>query len=314
MTHSPDNNDSVKKPGLFDRFRKGLQKTRELLNTDLGQIFTAGKSFKQLEPDLEEILIKSDLGLKTSRKLIQEMERKFRGEPGLDSVKAELRSEILKILQPLEKPLVIPKNAGRPYVILVLGVNGTGKTTTIGKLALQLKHRGLSVLVAAADTFRAAATEQLEAWATRAQAQIVKGRPGGDPAAVCFDAIEAAGKRGIDVVIIDTAGRLHTRVGLMEEIKKVKRTCEKALGGKIDEVILVLDATTGQNAIEQARVFARELEVSGIIMTKLDGTAKGGIMVAVADQFRIPIRMVGVGEEIDDLADFQAREFTQALI
>ena len=314
FSRGKDGEGKEKKPGLFDRFKKGLTKTRDLLNTDLGELFTGSKAIKAVEGDLEEILIKSDLGLKTSVKLIGEMERKIRGEASLDEVKAELRAEIFKILKPVEKTFGIPENALRPYVILMLGVNGAGKTTTIGKMALRLKSSGKSVVIAAADTFRAAAVEQLETWATRAEADIVKSAPGGDPASVCFDAIEAAKSRGKDVVIIDTAGRLHTRTNLMEELKKIKRVSEKALGRKIDETILVLDATCGQNAIEQAKVFQKEMEVTGIIMTKLDGTAKGGIIVAIADSFNIPILMVGVGETIEDLADFEAEEFTQALV
>jgi fused signal recognition particle receptor len=300
--------------GIFERFKKGLAKTRDLLNTDLKELFSGGKSVKQLAPDLEEILLKSDLGVKASRRLIQELSRRLKGDADLEAVKDELRGQILSILKPLAKPLLIAENAPRPYVILMLGVNGTGKTTTIGKLAMKFKSQGRSVLVAAADTFRAAAIEQLEQWAERAGAQIVKSTPGGDPAAVCFDAISAAKNRGIDVVIIDTAGRLHTRSNLMEELKKVKRVSEKALQRKIDETILVLDATTGQNAIEQARVFQQELELTGVIMTKLDGTAKGGIIIAIADLFQIPIRLIGIGEEIEDLADFQADEFVNALL
>jgi len=309
-----DNDEKTNKPGLFERFKKGLAKTRDLLNTDLGELLAARKPIRQIRGDLEEILIKSDLGLKTSVKLIDDLERKIKGEADIESVKNELRAEIARILKPLEKPFAIPSAGQKPYVILMLGVNGTGKTTTIGKLALKLKNQGHKVLIAAADTFRAAAIEQLEAWAKRADVEIVKSQTGGDPAAVCFDAIEAGKSRDIDVVIIDTAGRLHTRVNLMEELKKVKRVSEKSLGRKLDEVILVLDATTGQNAIEQAKVFLKEMEVTGIIMTKLDGTAKGGIMVAIADQFSIPIRMVGVGEDIEDLTDFKAEEFAAALI
>jgi len=309
-----DTEEKAKKPGLFERFKKGLSKTRDLLNTDLGELLAARKPIRQIRGDLEEILIKSDLGLKTSVKLIDDLERKIKGEADIESVKNELRAEISRILKPLEKPFAIPSSAQKPYVILMLGVNGTGKTTTIGKLALKLKNQGHKVLIAAGDTFRAAAIEQLEAWAKRADVEIVKSQTGGDPAAVCFDAIEAGKSRDIDVVIIDTAGRLHTRANLMEELKKVKRVSEKALGRKLDEVILVLDATTGQNAIEQAKVFLKEMEVTGVIMTKLDGTAKGGIMVAIADQFSIPIRMVGVGEDIEDLTDFKAEEFAAALI
>jgi fused signal recognition particle receptor len=309
-----DEDEKPKKPGLFERFKKGLSKTRDLLNTDLGELLAARKPIRQIRGDLEEILIKSDLGLKTSVKLIDDLERKIKGEAELETVKNELRSEISRILKPLEKPIAVPPNAQKPYVILMLGVNGTGKTTTIGKLSLKLKNQGHKVLIAAADTFRAAAIEQLEAWAQRADVEIVKSQTGGDPAAVCFDAIEAGKSRNIDVVIIDTAGRLHTRANLMEELKKIKRVSEKSLGRKLDEVILVLDATTGQNATEQAKVFLKEMEVTGVIMTKLDGTAKGGIIVAIADQFSIPIRMVGVGEDIEDLTDFKAEEFAQALI
>jgi len=309
------NDDADKKPsGLFERFKKGLAKTRELLNTDLGELFSTGKPIKEVEAGLEEILIRSDLGVKASQKLIQELSRKLKGDADLEAVKSELRAEILSILKPVAKPLLIAENAPRPYVILMLGVNGTGKTTTIGKMAMKLKSRGLSVLVAAADTFRAAAIEQLEEWAKRADAEIVKSSPGGDPAAVCFDAIEAARNRKIDVVIIDTAGRLHTRTNLMEELKKVKRVSEKALARKIDEIILVLDATTGQNALEQAKIFQQELQVSGIVLTKLDGTAKGGIIIAIADLFQIPIRLIGIGEELDDLAEFSADEFVNALL
>jgi fused signal recognition particle receptor len=309
-----EEDEKPKKPGLFERFRKGLSKTRDFLNTDLGELLAARKPIRQIRDDLEEILIRSDLGVKTSHKLIDDLEKKIKGEAEIESVKNELRLEITRILKPLEKPIAIPPNAPKPFVILMLGVNGTGKTTTIGKLALKMKNQGLKVLVAAADTFRAAAIEQLEEWAKRADVEIIKSQTGADPAAVCFDAIEAGKNRGMDVVIIDTAGRLHTRTNLMEELKKVKRVSEKALGRKLDETILVLDATTGQNATEQAKVFLKEMETTGIIMTKLDGTAKGGIIVAIADQFSIPIRMVGVGEDIDDLAEFKAEEFAQALI
>ncbi len=197
---------------------------------------------------------------------------------------------------------------------MVIGVNGTGKTTTIGKLALRFKNSGLSVILAAADTFRAAANQQLQIWAERAGAQLVSHPPGASPAAVCFDALEAAKKNSADLVIIDTAGRFHTRANLIEELKKAKRVTEKALGRKIDEILLVLDATTGQNALEQAKIFQKEIEVTGIVMTKLDGTAKGGIIVPIADLFQIPIRLVGMGEAIEDLADFEAEEFVQALI
>jgi fused signal recognition particle receptor len=245
--------------------------------------------------------------------LIENLERRLKGEADLEKVKAELREEILAILKPMEKPIQIP-DGPKPFVIMVVGVNGTGKTTSIGKLALRFKNQGLRVMLAAADTFRAASVEQLQIWAKRANAEIVSHASGANPSAVCFDAISAAKSKGIDVVIIDTAGRLHTRASLMDELKKIKRVSEKALERKIDETLLVLDATTGQNAIEQAKIFHQELVVSGIILTKLDGTAKGGIIIPIADQFRIPIRLIGVGEEIEDLADFEAQEFVKALL
>jgi len=252
--------------------------------------------------------------VKTSFKLIEELERKIKKEAELEQVRQELYKIILGILKPLEKPLEVPPDALKPFVIMVVGVNGTGKTTTIGKLAMRFKKQGYRVLLSAGDTFRAAGIEQLEEWAKRAGADIVKHKEGADPGAVCFDAIKAGISRGVDVVIMDTAGRLHTKTPLMEELKKVKRVSEKALGRALDEIILVLDATTGQNALEQAKVFSKELSLSGIILTKLDGTAKGGIIIAIADQLQIPIRMVGLGEGIEDLEQFRAEEFTKALL
>jgi len=301
---------------IFERFRKGLAKTRELLGANLVQLFQnlkPGAALRELREPLEEILIKSDLGARTSLMLIENLERRLKGEADLEKVKAELREEILAILKPMEKPIQIP-DGPKPFVIMVVGVNGTGKTTSIGKLALRFKNQGLRVMLAAADTFRAASVEQLQIWAKRANAEIVSHASGANPSAVCFDAISSAKSKGIDVVIIDTAGRLHTRASLMDELKKIKRVSEKALERKIDETLLVLDATTGQNAIEQAKIFHQELVVSGIILTKLDGTAKGGIIIPIADQFRIPIRLIGVGEEIEDLADFEAQEFVKALL
>jgi len=298
---------------IFDRFKKGLAKTRDLLNTNLGELFTDAKQVREVRDQLEEILIKSDLGVKTSQKLIEELERKVKGEADLEKVKSELRNQMLSILKPLEKPIQVPTQP-RPYVMMIIGVNGAGKTTTIGKLALRFKNQGLSVILACADTFRAASVEQLQIWAERSGAELIHHLPGASPSAVSFDAIEAAKRKGRDAVIIDTAGRLHTRVNLVEELKKVKRDSEKALGRKLDEVLLVLDATTGQNALAQAKIFRQELQVSGIVLTKLDGTAKGGIIIAIADLFQIPIRLVGVGEEIEDLADFKADQFVQAIL
>jgi len=307
-------NSSEKKLGLFDRFKKGLEKTQKLLNTNLSELFKTNPTLRQIREQLEELLITADLGVKTSYKLIEELERKIKKEAGLEQVRRELYQIILGILKPLEKPLEIPPDANKPFVIMVVGVNGTGKTTTIGKLALRFKNQGYKVLLSAGDTFRAAGIEQLEEWAKRAGADIVKHKEGADPGAVCFDAIKAGISRGADVVIMDTAGRLHTKTPLMEELKKVKRVSEKALGRALDEIILVVDATTGQNALQQAKTFSHQLELTGIILTKLDGTAKGGIIIAIADQLQIPIRMVGLGEGIEDLAEFRAEEFTRALL
>ena len=307
-------NSSEKKLGLFDRFKKGLEKTQKLLNTNLSELFKTNPTLRQIREQLEELLITADLGVKTSYKLIEELERKIKKEAGLEQIRRELYQIILGILKPLEKPLEIPPDANKPFVIMVVGVNGTGKTTTIGKLALRFKNQGYKVLLSAGDTFRAAGIEQLEEWAKRAGADIVKHKEGADPGAVCFDAVKAGISRGADVVIMDTAGRLHTKTPLMEELKKVKRVSEKALGRALDEIILVVDATTGQNALQQAKTFSHQLELTGIILTKLDGTAKGGIIIAIADQLQIPIRMVGLGEGIEDLAEFRAEEFTRALL
>jgi len=307
-------NSSEKKSGFFNRFKKGLEKTQKLLNTNLSELFKTRPAVREVREQLEELLITSDLGVKTSFKLIEELERKIKKEAELEQVRQELYKIIFGILKPLEKPLEVPPDALKPFAIMVVGVNGTGKTTTIGKLAMRFKKQGYRVLLSAGDTFRAAGIEQLEEWAKRAGADIVKHKEGADPGAVCFDAIKAGISRGVDVVIMDTAGRLHTKTPLMEELKKVKRVSEKALGRALDEIILVLDATTGQNALEQAKVFSKELSLSGIILTKLDGTAKGGIIIAIADQLQIPIRMVGLGEGIEDLEQFRAEEFTKALL
>ena len=274
-------NSSGKKPGLFDRFKKGLEKTQKLLNTNLSELFKTNPTLRQIREQLEELLITADLGVKTSFKLIEELERKIKKEAELELVRRELYQIILGILKPLEKPLEIPPDANKPFVIMVVGVNGTGKTTTIGKLALRFKNQGYKVLLSAGDTFRAAGIEQLEEWAKKAGADIVKHKEGADPGAVCFDAVKAGISRGADVIIMDTAGRLHTKTPLMEELKKVKRVSEKALGRALDEIILVVDATTGQNALQQAKTFSHQLELTGIILTKLDGTAKGGIILSL---------------------------------
>jgi len=262
------------------------------------------------------LLITSDLGVETSMGLLERLGEAVKEESVKEAgeLKQWLKTEIQEILEKVESPLEIPGGHDGPYVIMVTGVNGTGKTTTIGKLAMRFNQDGKKVMLAAADTFRAAATEQLEIWAGRAGAPVIKHQEGADPSAVAFDAIKAAIARGVDILIIDTAGRLHTKVNLMEELKKVKRIANRELPGAPHETILVLDATTGQNAVLQAKTFNQDLDITGLVLTKLDGTAKGGIIVAISDQFKIPIRFIGVGEKIYDLQPFNAKEFTDALL
>ncbi len=301
--------------GWISRLRSGLSKTQEKFTKRLSSILSGAKVDEDTMEELEEVLMTSDLGVKTCMKLLEKMEEEVeRGamENG-DRLREWLRDEIEGILKKVEAPLTVPDDIEGPFVIMVTGVNGTGKTTTIGKLAMRFKKEGKSVLIGAADTFRAAAIEQLEIWAKRSGAHIIKHQEGADPAAVAYDAVHAAQARGTDVVIIDTAGRLHTKVNLMEELKKVKRITAREAPGAPHETILVLDATTGQNALQQAKSFNEALEINGLIMTKLDGTAKGGIIVAVSDEFNIPIRFIGVGEKIYDLQPFKADEFVSAL-
>ncbi len=260
--------------------------------------------------NLEEALILSDVGVKTSMEIVDNLREDF-GNWNATSVKARLRDDIYKVLSDVEGPI---KLGPAPYVIMVLGVNGVGKTTTIGKLASRFTHEGKSVILAAADTFRAAAAEQLELWAEKTGSTIIKQEHGSDPGAVAFDAMKSAIAKKADVVLIDTAGRLHTKVNLMEELKKIKRVVEKEFPGAPHETLLVLDSSTGQNALNQAKIFNEEIGVNGIALTKLDGTAKGGIIVAIARELAIPIRLIGVGEGVEDLKDFDAKEFADALI
>ena len=265
--------------------------------------------------ELEGLLFEADLGVKTSSQLIegvrQGLKRGELQEP--EKVKEFIKQEILRILKSGENPLSIDFSQTKPFVFMVVGVNGGGKTTTIGKIAYQYSLQGKKILVGAADTFRAAAVEQLEIWANRVGADLIKQSKGSDPSAVAFDSIHAAKARDIDLVFIDTAGRLHTKVNLMEELKKVKRIVGRECPGAPHEILLVLDATTGQNAISQAKLFSEAIGVTGIALTKLDGTAKGGIIVGITEELKIPIRYIGVGEGIDDLKEFNATEFVQAL-
>ena len=275
-------------------------------------IFTGRKIDEETLQELEDILIMSDIGIKAASEIVTVIrERAKKGEAkDLDSVKDLLKKEMIEILGG-SQPIVVYDN--KPFVILAVGVNGVGKTTTIGKLASRFRSQGFSVLLAAGDTFRAAGIEQLEVWAERAGTQLVKHQHGSDPAAVAFDAVVAAKNRGTDVVIVDTAGRLHTKSNLMEELKKVRKTIEKAMPEAPHEILLVVDATTGQNALRQAELFNEAVGITGIALTKLDGTAKGGIVLAIKKGFGIPIRLIGVGEGIDDLRDFVPKEFVEAL-
>ncbi|HVO21775.1 MAG TPA: signal recognition particle-docking protein FtsY [Anaeromyxobacter sp.] len=296
----------------------GLAKTRGGFMARLNSLFTGGRAVDDaVLAELEEVLFTADIGVRTATRLLESARERVRRKELSDPerLKAALREEIARILA-LDGPAagpVVPEEGRRPWVVMVVGVNGSGKTTTVGKLAAQLQRGGRSVLLGAGDTFRAAAGEQLEIWAERVSAPIVRGKEGSDPAAVCFEAVREGARRGVDVVLCDTAGRLHTQAPLMEELKKVKRVMGKAAEGAPHEVLLVLDATNGQNAIAQARQFHEALGVTGIALTKLDGTAKGGVVIGICDELRIPVRYVGVGETVADLRPFSPDEFVEAL-
>jgi fused signal recognition particle receptor len=300
--------------GFFDKIKQSLTRTKEQFVERFDEIVRRADEPAKRSRDvdvetvdaLEEALISADVGVAATDQIVKAVrDRRRSGE----SLRALVKAEILAILQSAEKPMV----TGTPQVVLIVGVNGTGKTTTVGKLARVIKDAGLSPLICAADTFRAAAVEQLQVWATRAGVDFIRAQGGGDPAAVVFDAIAAGKARKRDVILVDTAGRLHTRVNLMAELEKIARIAGREVPGAPHEVLLVLDATVGQNGLTQAREFMNAARVTGIILTKLDGTAKGGIAVAIAHDLKLPIRYVGVGEAIDDLVPFSAEEYVNAL-
>ena len=297
--------------GFFDRIKQSLTRTKEQFEEVIGLGEGAGARGGEVEIEtveaLEEALISADVGVAAADQIVTAVKAKRRTG---GSLRALVKEEIRAILRGAERPVA---GGTRPHVMMIVGVNGTGKTTTVGKLARLLKDDGQSVMICAADTFRAAAVEQLEVWATRAGVDIIRARTGSDPAAVVFDAVAAAKARGRDVVIIDTAGRLHTRVNLMAELDKIKRIATREVPGAPHEVLLVLDATVGQNGLQQAREFTTVAGVTGIVLTKLDGTAKGGIAVAIAHDLKLPIKYVGVGEGIDDLIPFSPAEYVEAL-
>ena len=298
--------------GFFDRLKESLTKTRNSFIEKVESVFTGRKIDEETLEELEEILIISDVGMKAASEIMGVIREKAKkGEANdAETVRELLKKEMTVILGD-SQPIRV--SGSKPFVILAVGVNGVGKTTTIGKLASRFHTQGLSVVLAAGDTFRAAGIEQLEIWAKRADTQFVKHQKGSDPSAVAFDAVVAAQKRAADVVIVDTAGRLHTKSNLMEELKKVRRTIDKAMPGAPHETLLVVDATTGQNALRQAELFNEVIGITGIALTKLDGTAKGGIIFAIKKELGIPVRLIGVGEGIEDLRDFEPKEFAEAL-
>jgi fused signal recognition particle receptor len=310
--------DEPEKKGLFSRMKEAVSRTRESLNERLDSIVALTREVDEgtLE-ELEMTLVASDLGVRTAADVIQSLrERAKRHEIRSGSeLKGLLKTSIKTILDAEEEQdWFKPKNPPPPAVIMMVGVNGTGKTTTAGKLAAYFRKQGKTVLLCAADTFRAAAIEQLEVWGQRTGVEMIKTKQGGDPSAVLYDALQAAKSRRIDVLIVDTAGRLHTKNNLMAELDKMRRTAQKVIPGSPHEVLLVMDATTGQNGLQQARLFTESSGVTGIVLTKLDGTAKGGIAVAIARELRLPVRYVGVGEKLDDLLPFDSQVFVDSLL
>jgi len=305
---------ATSKPGLFKRLREKLNRGDSWLTYDLANLLPGGRIDETVLEELETRLITADVGVETTEKILASLRGKVaRKELGdLDALIAALRDSLLGILQPRARPLEIGSIA--PFAILVVGVNGAGKTTTIGKLAHHLKARGMKVMLAAGDTFRAAAVEQLQVWGQRNGVTVIAQSTGADPAAVAFDAMQAAQARDFDVLLADTAGRLHTQSNLMDELRKVKRVMARVEASAPHEILLVLDASQGQNALQQARLFNEALGVTGIVLTKLDGTAKGGIVFAIASELNIPIRYIGIGEGAEDFAEFDASAFIDAVL
>ncbi|WP_036302278.1 signal recognition particle-docking protein FtsY [Methylotenera sp. L2L1] len=306
-------NEATPSQNWATRLKQGLAKTRSQLGNQLASIFGGGKIDAEIYEELETILLTSDVGINATQHLLDDIKSRVKRQSLDDTaqLKAALKESLSDLLSPLEKPLATGNH--QPFIIMLAGVNGAGKTTTIGKLAKLFQSEGKSVLIAAGDTFRAAAREQLQVWGERNNVHVVA-QTSGDPAAVMFDAINSARAKNIDIVLADTAGRLPTQMHLMDEIAKVKRVMDKALPGAPHEVLLVLDANTGQNAVSQVKIFDDALGVTGLVLSKLDGTAKGGVIAAIAQARPIPIRYIGIGEAIDDLRPFNASEFIDAMI
>jgi fused signal recognition particle receptor len=300
---------------FFQRLKDGLTKSRETWVQKIGSIFQNREWDEQSLDEMEESLLTADIGVKATQKLMDTL----RGLSPSDSedltqdMSSQLQQAMVKLLQDSAAAPKVEALSLRPWVVLFLGVNGVGKTTTIGKLAAQYKTSGKKVLLVAGDTFRAAAVEQLEAWGRLAGVELIKHRAGSDPSAVVYDGIQAAKSRGIDVLLIDTAGRLHTKVHLVEELKKIRRVISREQPGAPHETLLVLDATTGQNGLQQAKVFKEATDIDGIVLTKLDGTAKGGVIISIQEELGVPVRYIGVGEDIEDLQPFEAKRFVEAL-
>ena len=306
-------NEPLEKKGWFQRLKAGLSKTSSKLSVGITGLFTKRKLDGATLEDLEDLLIQADLGVETAARITQAIS-KGRFEKGIsaDEVRAILAAEVQRVLEPVAKPLVI-NAANKPHVVLVVGVNGTGKTTTIGKIAAQLTREGRKVMLAAGDTFRAAAIDQLKIWGERSGTRVIARDVGADSSGLAYDALKEAREAGADVLLIDTAGRLQNKAALMEELEKVVRVLKKLDASAPHDVLLVLDATTGQNALSQVDVFRGRAGVTGLIMTKLDGTARGGILVAISARYALPVHAVGVGEGIDDLQSFEADEFARAI-
>jgi fused signal recognition particle receptor len=301
-------------PNLLDRLKAGIAKTRAGISDRLDDVFAGRREIDaDVLDELEYALITADIGVKTTSEILEAIRlRVDRNQAGdVEVVKSLIREHLLEVLQANDRP--VPRVTDPPAVVMVVGVNGAGKTTTIGKLARRYKEEGRGVLLAAADTFRAAAIEQLEVWGERTGTEVIRQKPGADPSSIVFDALQAAKARRVDYVIVDTAGRLHTKENLMAELEKMRRTSQKVVPEAPHEVLLVIDATTGQNGLEQARRFTETSGVTGIVLTKLDGTAKGGVVVAITRELALPIRYVGVGEKADDLLPFDPETFVNSI-
>jgi fused signal recognition particle receptor len=307
--------DAPESGGFFGRLRRGLSRSASWLTYDLANLIPGGKIDDEVLDELESRLITADVGVETTAIILDSLRKQVARKElnDLNALLAALRKSMVDILRPSAQPLMI-KSAQKPFVVLVVGVNGAGKTTTIGKLAKHLLGGGRTVMLAAGDTFRAAAVEQLQVWGARNQVPVVAQATGADPAAVAFDALQSAKARSIDVLIADTAGRLHTQINLMDELKKVKRVLGRLDADAPHETLLVLDGSQGQNALQQAKLFHEALGVTGVVITKLDGTAKGGVVLALASRLNLPIRYIGVGEAAEDFAEFNAEQFVDALL